>query len=520
MNSNTEDLKKRVNEQNIIIESLKEDYDSLFEHSQVGIVCLNKDGEFININRKFCDILEYSKEELLGLKFSNITYKDDKNKSINLYSKNQSNQEKSYVLEKRYIKKDGKIVWAEIFINHIFDENGNFLYTLGFVTDISKRKGIQDTLLEQTKTMQLYLDIVDVAIIVVNKQGNITLVNRKSSEILGYDEHLILGKNLFRNFVCEEDRDCLIKDFITAIEQKTDISEKIQYSVICKDGKKRTILWRRRYIYDENRTINGMISSGEDITELLKLEKERKRNQQILFQQTKLASMGEMLRNIAHQWRQPLSTISTAASGMKVQKEMNILSDEDFEIGMTAIVKMTQYLSQTINEFQSFFKIDNVIKEFTIEELFSKIENFVYTSFKSSNITFIVRNRENFHIKGPFNEMIQIIINILNNSKDAFSEKDIKNKAVFLDSFLGDEEFIISIKDNAGGIEEGILNKIFEPYFTTKHQSLGTGIGLFMVRDVVENRLKGKIEVYNENISHKGDIRKGAVFKIIVPRDL
>jgi len=503
----------------IKFENLEQDYKFLFEHSRVGIIYLDEEGNFFKVNNKFCEILAYTKEELLKSNFSDITYKDDKGKSLVLYNKTQQKENNSYTLEKRYVRKDRKIIWVEIFINHIFDGNGKFLYTLGFVTDISKRKNIQDTILEQTKTMQLYLDIVDVAIVVVNKQGNITLVNRKTCEILDYEEYSILGKNWFNNFVGKKDRQKEIFDFVNSINNKEDISEKIQYNVICSDNKERTILWRRRYIYDDKKTISGMISSGEDITELLKLEDDKKRNEKLLFHQAKLASMGEMLRNIAHQWRQPLSTISTAASGIKIQKEMGILSDEDFNLGMTAIVNMTQYLSQTINEFQNFFKTDEINRKFSNKELFFKIENFILNSFKSSNIELRIKSDMDFNIEGPFNELIKVIVTILNNAKDAFVGKDLNNKVVFLESHIEEKFYTIFIKDNAGGIDENVLDKIFEPYFTTKHQSLGTGIGLFMVKDVIENRFQGKLEVFNEEISYKTDLRKGAVFKISIPKN-
>lgn len=124
-----------------------------------------------------------------------------------------------------------------------------------------------------------------------------------------------------------------------------------------------------------------------------------------------------------------------------------------------------------------------------------------------------------FNIEGPFNELIKVIVTILNNAKDAFVGKDLNNKVVFLESHIEEKFYTIFIKDNAGGIDENVLDKIFEPYFTTKHQSLGTGIGLFMVKDVIENRFQGKLEVFNEEISYKTDLRKGAVFKISIPKN-
>eukprot|EP01029_Cantina_marsupialis_P025415 TRINITY_DN67307_c0_g1_i1.p1 TRINITY_DN67307_c0_g1~~TRINITY_DN67307_c0_g1_i1.p1 ORF type:complete len:521 (+),score=70.07 TRINITY_DN67307_c0_g1_i1:1090-2652(+) len=520
MNPTLKEQKDLIIQKNNEVNSLTQEYTSLFEHSQVGILYLDEDGHFTKVNKKFCEMLKYESKELLGLTFSDITYKDDKDKYVTVYKDKKEGKAACDNLEKRYVRKDGKVIWIEIFINHVKDNNGNFLYTLGFITNISKRKKIQDTILEQTKRMQLYLDIVDVAIVVINNKGNITLVNRKTCEILGYEEYLLLGKNWFHNFVSEENRDCSINEFVEAIEKETDISEKIQYDVICSNFDKRTILWRRKYIFDENKKIVGMISSGEDITDFIRLENEKKKNEEILFTQSKVASMGEMLKNIAHQWRQPLSTISTAASGIKLQKEMGILKDEDFDMGMSAIVEMTQYLSQTINELQNFFNVDNKVKKFTNIDFLSKVENFVLTSFQTFNIELLINTKESVNLKTFYNEVIQIVLNILNNSRDAFSEKYIENKVVIIEDYLENNNYTLLIKDNAGGIKEKNINRIFEPYFTTKQQKLGTGIGLFMVKDIVINRLGGKIDVYNDSFEYKGEINQGAVFKITVPKEL
>ncbi len=445
-------------------------------------VYINTSGNFIEVNSSFCEMLGYSESELLELTFKDITHKNDLEKDLIVYNQSREDGTDSFTLEKKYIKKDGAILWADIFVNHIRDEDGNWIYSIGIVNNITERKKIQDTILEQTKTMQLYLDLVDVMIVALNKQGNITLVNRKTCEVLGYGEESILGKNWFNNFVCEYDRENAIDLYLKTINKETDVVEKLQYYVVCKNGEKRMILWRRAYVYNDEKGISGLISSGEDITEIIKLEEENKKSEQALINQSKMASMGEMLRNIAHQWRQPLSTISTAASGIKIQKELGILNDKDFDITMDAIVDTTQYLSQTINDFQNFFKMDSNIREFTSKDLVENIKNLILSSYKLNDIELIIEESETFVFKGLYNEFIQVIINILNNAKDAFEHSTLKNRVVILSSILEDNHYILLIKDNAGGISEEIIDRIFEPYFTTKHQSLGTGIGLYMTK--------------------------------------
>lgn len=139
----------------IQLNSLTYDYNCLFEHSKVGIVHIDINKNFIKVNNKFCKMLGFSKDELLKLTFVDITYKDDIKKDLRIHNKTREEGSKSFTLEKRYVKKNGKLVWVEVFVNHVRDEDNNFLYSLAIVTDITKRKRIQDTILEQTKTMQL-----------------------------------------------------------------------------------------------------------------------------------------------------------------------------------------------------------------------------------------------------------------------------------------------------------------------------------------------------------------------------
>ncbi len=520
MTQDVTQLQMIVKEQKKMIDNLGKHYLSIFEHSRVGIVYINTNGTFIEVNSSFCEMLGYSESELLELTFKDITHKNDLEKDLIVHSNSQKDGSDSFTLEKRYLRKNGAIVWADIFVNHIRDKDDNWIYSIGIVNNITERKKIQDTILEQTKTMQLYLDLVDVMIVALNNQGNITLVNRKTCEILGYGEESILGKNWFNNFVCVNDREEAIDLYLKTINKEINIVEKVQYSLMCKNGDRRMVLWRRAYVYNDEKSISGLISSGEDITEILKLEEENKKSEQALINQSKMASMGEMLRNIAHQWRQPLSTISTAASGIKIQKEMGVLDDNEFDNTMDAIVDTTQYLSQTVNDFQNFFKMDSDIKEFSCKNLVENIKNLILSSYKLNDIELIIEEYETFVFKGLYNEFIQVIINILNNAKDAFEHGNLENRVVILSSSLEEGCYTLYIKDNAGGIPEDIMNRIFEPYFTTKHQSLGTGIGLYMTKDIIENHLDGTISVYNEEVKYKNTIRTGAVFKLKIPNIL
>ncbi|PLY08168.1 MAG: hypothetical protein C0625_02995 [Arcobacter sp.] len=241
------------------------------------------------------------------------------------------------------------------------------------------------------------------------------------------------------------------------------------------------------------------------------------RKNKIMFHQSKQAAMGEMIGNIAHQWRQPLSIITTAASGIKLKKELDILErKEEFEI-LESIIDSANYLSNTIDDFRDFFSPNKEKKLFNTEYLFNKVMNLIEKEFSNKDI-YIIKEISSCKIASYENELLQVIINLLNNSRDELiNRNDLENKYVFLKSYKTNTKFVIEIKDNAGGINEKIIDRIFEPYFTTKHQSQGTGIGLYMSDEIISKHMNGNISVKNLEYEYKSEIYFGACFKIEIP---
>lgn len=245
-----------------------------------------------------------------------------------------------------------------------------------------------------------------------------------------------------------------------------------------------------------------------------KILEEAQKNRQkdtILAQQSKMAAMGEMIANITHQWRQPLSVISTAVTGLKFEKEMDILKDDNFYRGMDSIHNSVMHLSKTIDDFRNFFKPNKDKINFNLKDVVEKTLKLLSSQFDINNIYFI-KNCENIKIHGAENELVQVLINIINNSKDALKNTDNK-RLIFIDVFKQDNKVILLIKDTAGGINKSIINKVFEPYFTTKKDK-GTGIGLYMSKQIIADSLNGEIAVSNETFVHENIQYKGACFKL------
>ena len=261
----------------------------------------------------------------------------------------------------------------------------------------------------------------------------------------------------------------------------------------------------------------GLKNFRDNLIKVEKLNIEKLQMQEQLLRSEKLASMGEMIGNIAHQWRQPLSVISTAATGIKVQKEFNYLDDEKLFASCAMINDNAQYLSQTIEDFKNFLKEDTNKKTFNLTTNIHSLINLVSSIIKVHNLNLILKLEESIEIDGYPNELIQCMINIFNNSKDALINLDEKDRYLFISTYTKGENAIIEIKDSAKGIPEDILPKIFDPYFTTKHQSRGTGLGLHMTYNLITQRMKGTIESQNTSYLYNGKKYTGASFTITLP---
>ena len=245
-------------------------------------------------------------------------------------------------------------------------------------------------------------------------------------------------------------------------------------------------------------------------------KKELEKKQNILYQQSKMASMGEMIGNIAHQWRQPLSTITTASTGILLEKDIGILQDQTLKEYLHKINKSAQYLSKTIDDFRNFFNPEKVKNYFFLSNAFDTALELLSAQFNSQNIK-IIKDIEDIEINSYENELIQGLINILNNARDELKDKELDDKLIFISTSKNENEVIIKIKDNAGGISKEHINKIFEPYFTTKHKSQGTGIGLYMTEEIIVRHLKGEITVKNDEFTHENSSYIGAEFTIKIP---
>ena len=374
--------------------------------------------------------------------------------------------------------------------------------------------------LKQNAFSKLFLKNYYVANLDVSEELLSYLKHTEIKEYLEIENFVIKGNKLIINIPIVENKFKLANILLFKDLSQIDISE-------IKEFKKNAFLYLgfsllflcllifviAYYLYSKRLKELNQILQQTVSDEIIKNNEKNK----ILFQQNKMAAMGEMIGNIAHQWRQPLSVITTAASSIKLKKEYGILNDKEYDEFMDYIIDTANYLSNTIDDFRYYFSPNKNKNYLNTKKLIDKSLKLVNISFSEEKIN-IIKNIENIDILSFENELLQVIINILNNVKDELSKKDISEKRyLFIDLYKKDENLIMEIKDNAGGVKPEIIDRIFEPYFTTKHKSKGTGIGLYMCQEIIVKHIKGNIEVSNSNYEYNGEKLLGALFKITIP---
>ena len=393
---------------------------------------------------------------------------------------------------------------------------------------------------------QTYQEAIENSNIVskTDEKGVITFVNDEFCKISGYTKEELLGSN--HNIIRHPD----VSQETFKVLWETILSKKPYKTTamnLCKNGDTVYLNTTITPILDENDEIKEFIAIRYDVTKEVELKKDlekkdeelktlnqtledrvkdqtrqllelnqtlecrvkeeilkNKEKQKMLFWQSRMASLGQMLANIAHQWRQPLTELSITMFNIKKGAKANDIEkiDEYYKESLQIIENM----SRTIEDFSNFFNPNKPKEKFFLD--FAIDEALVITKKLIEKDNILVKTSyEKVEVFGVLNELSQVIINLIQNSKEAFICNNIKEKKINI-AIIKEHNFaIIKYKDNANGASSEIIDKMFEPYFTTKHQSNGTGLGLFMSKMIIEKSLDGTIEVINYKNGLQFDIR-------------
>ena len=378
------------------------------------------------------------------------------------------------------------------------------------------------SLIEITDEVRRLLDSFDTNIIAskTDKAGKIVYTSKAFQKISGYTKDELLGKN--QNIVRHQDMPpFLFKDLWKTIKNGENWDGEIKNKK--KDG---SFFWVNANIspdIDNKGNIIGYNAINEDITvtkayeELSnslenRIEKEIQKNNEktgYIIQQSRLAQMGEMISMIAHQWRQPLSSISAISGTLTLDIMMENYNDKFFKEKLDSIGQLSQHLSKTIDDFRGFFKEDKKEEVSEVKNIIDDSIAIIGQALISKNINLSVEYIDNPKIKSHLNELKQVVLNLLKNAEDILLEKNTTDAKIWINVSTQDSKACITIEDNAGGVPEDIIEKIFDPYFSTKKAKDGTGLGLYMSKTIVKEHCNGELSLENT--------QNGASFTIKIP---
>ena len=338
-------------------------------------------------------------------------------------------------------------------------------------------------------------EIIDkrVLFIKINKELIVTDVSKAYLKLTNYIKNNLVGKSFFKfkkyNF-SKKLKDEIIHNI------KTQSVFKFEYKTIIKDVNE---LWFKVTLvpeYDAYGKHIGFILFKNNIT----ASKELQSHQEQIILNSRFTAMGEIINMIAHQWRQPLSRMSSIFINIKLKKDLGTLDPQYLDNAHNDIYDTIQYLSTLIDDFRGYFDEEENITKVSINDIVDKSKAFIQSNQKVDEIICIQNIDKDLKISTYQNKLTQVIINVLKNSLDAFKEKKKKEKLVTINVNKENDYILIHIIDNAGGIKEDIIKRVFEPYFSTKSKNR-TGLGLYMSKKIVEESLNGTIDVTscNEN---------------------
>jgi len=383
---------------------------------------------------------------------------------------------------------------------------------------------------EVEKVLEKYTDLFDFAPVGycnLSRDGVVILANLTTTSLLGVERYRLLGRR-FDQFVIDGNRP-IFAEFLEKVFASRGNRESCEVTLstegnsslivhveafACMSGQECRVaiinITERRcaeaLLAEKQRELLELNSSLE--TRIIKAVDDLRQKDQMLILQDRRAVMGEMINNIAHQWRQPLNLLGLYIQEMSYVYEAGEFNREYLEENTRKGMEVIQHMSRTIDDFRKFFRPDKAIVDFVINHVIARTLSLIEKSFQEQGIKIVLDQEGDLMAKGFPNEYAQVLLNILMNSRDALIEQKVEDALISISTFAEGSLSVVTIADNGGGIADKVIKRIFDPYFTTKGPDKGTGIGLFMSRNIIENNMGGRLTVLNTG--------SGAKFRIEV----
>lgn len=467
------------------LQKVNEKYQQTFKAAHVGIAHVGLDGHWLDVNDYLCRMLGYTKEELLKLTFQDITHADDLEMDLAYANQLLEGEINSYHMEKRYIRKNGNIVWIHLGVVLLRGSSNEPLYFVSTIQDISQVKTLMLELEAKKNEFENIIRFAPNPIMIYAEDGTVIMLNEAFSNLSGYtlkdiptikkwNENVVGTKNLMDKDMIEN----IFRDNVSVYAG--------QIKVITKSAEE--LIWIRSLaplgnIYNGKRVI---IYSATDITKM-------QENEEMMLAQSRQAAMGDMIGMIAHQWRQPLTVISMVGNNIRADLELGEeITHESLYEATEIINEQTQFLSHIIDDFRTFLKPEKEKEKVSLCDVYAKLRNMIGKTLENNEVALNFVNDCDIEFYTYTNELIQVFINLLNNSKDAFKERQIENAKIDITTTFDKKSLKIKVQDNAGGIDESVINELGKPYVSTKSKN-GTGLGLYMSKMILEKHFDGTI---------------------------
>ena len=474
---------------------------NIIENANVIVAVINNEGRMIQINPYGSQFVGYTQDEIRSEPYfwTRFLPTNNHHEIIGIFEKAHHGEITKH-FRNSWISKNGEEKLFEWSNTLVINHENQFDYVIAIGIDVTQENLYSEQLLQQKKELETIFDTTKDGLAVLDLGGKFVQVNRACSKITGLSKEELETHTIF-DFTSYEEKEKTHQMFQKIIKE----GHVEDFEKTCTTPKKESIVSISLSLMPDHLHI---LTSIKDISD-----------KKVFEEQAKLAAMGDMIGNIAHQWRQPLSVITTVASGISFKHSINQFEIGSLEPNMELIVKQAQYLSQTIEDFRSYIRGDEQEQTIMLSEIIDKTISLIKPSIVNNHIELIINTHDDGAIVAFGNTLVQSFINIINNAKDAMKEHIVDGslRVLIISTHISDATISLSFQDNGGGIPSGIISKIFEPYFTTKHQSVGTGIGLSMTYSIIKERHNGEITVANRDFIYNDTPCHGACFTITLP---
>ena len=474
-------------------ETPKEFLNSILASMQGGLFTIDKDARITSFNRAAERITGYKKEDVLNKKCYAILRSNLCEGKCRL-KRTLETGESIFNYDATIRNKAGKVIPVNVTTSALKSTDDEIIGALEIFRDESERERLWEKLREERDKAQQYLSVARVMIVALNSEGDITLINKRGCEVLGYKEEEIIGKNWFDLCIPEKIREEVIKTFRKLIAGKLEVTEYYENPILTRKGEERIIAWKNTIVRNKAGDIVGTLSSGEDITD-------RKRVEAELIRSEKLASVGQLAAGVAHEVNNPLAGILIYIKLLLKRYKQKKLQPEETEKQLEKIGRETERCSRIIKNLLDFSRQTEVkLRPVNINKVIEATFSIIGHQISLENVKAEMELSTSLpSILVDFDQIQQALMNIMLNAAQAMpngGELKITTslaKRVKIGRSIRDA-IRIDISDTGVGIPQENLDKLFTPFFTTKEKGKGVGLGLSVVHGIIE-RHHGKIEI-------------------------